>query len=121
MTKQHIETAVKKGVTAMTEYIEREALLLKISRMIDYCKKDNRVNGLTALFQAADAIMDCKSEDVAPVRHGRWIKENSRKKSYLWICSNCRKIAYFCSGDGKCAYQYCPNCGADMSKEDEDE
>lgn len=53
-------------------------------------------------------------EHYAPVRHGRWIKENSRKKSYLWICSNCRKIAYFCGRDGKCAYQYCPNCGAIM-------
>lgn len=43
----------------MAEYIDRENLLKKLSRMIDYCKKDNKVNGLTALFQVGDAIIDC--------------------------------------------------------------
>lgn len=38
----------------------------KLSRMIDYCKKDPKVSGLTALFQVGDAIMDCPTEDVVP-------------------------------------------------------
>lgn len=109
MTKQHIETAVEKRVTGMAEYIEREAAIEAV--------KHAWAKGL----EPSQYLEIISAADVAPVRHGRWIKENSRKKSYLWICSNCRKIAYFCSGDGKCAYQYCPNCGADMSKEDEDE
>ena len=45
----------------MAEYINREDLLKKLSRMIDYCKKDNKVNGLTVLFQVGDAIMDCRT------------------------------------------------------------
>jgi len=49
------------------------------------------------------------------VRHGRWIAENIRKKSYLRQCSACNKIAYFC-GTG-CSYNYCPNCGAKMDAE----
>lgn len=86
----------------MTEYIDREKLLRDIEH---YNVSDGAFQHWVEIQRAAD---------VALVRHGRWIKENSRKKSYLWICSNCRKIAYFCGGDGKCAYQYCPNCGARM-------
>ena len=52
---------------AEKEYIERDKILQKISKMIEYCKKDNKVNGLTALFQVGDAIIDCKSADVQEV------------------------------------------------------
>ena len=48
----------------MAEYIDKEKLLQKLSRMIDYCKNDNKVNGLTALFQVGDAIMDCPTVEV---------------------------------------------------------
>lgn len=52
---------------AKKEYIERDEILQKISKMIEYCKKDNKVNGLTALFQVGDAVIDCKSADVQEV------------------------------------------------------
>lgn len=51
----------------MAEYIDKEKLLRKLSRMIEYCKNDNKVNGLTALFQVGDAIMDCPTADVVQV------------------------------------------------------
>ena len=38
--------------------IDADKALEKISKMIDYCEKDTSVNGLTALFQVGDAIMD---------------------------------------------------------------
>ena len=50
--------------------------------------------------------------DAVPVVHGQWLRENIREKSYLRVCSVCKKIAYFC-GEG-CSYLYCPNCGAKM-------
>lgn len=43
----------------MARAIDADILLEKLQRMIDYCKNDNQVNGLTALFQVGDAIMDC--------------------------------------------------------------
>lgn len=43
----------------MARAIDANILLEKLQRMIDYCKNDNQVNGLTALFQVGDAIMDC--------------------------------------------------------------
>ena len=55
--------------------------------------------------------------DAKPARHGEWIKENIRAKSYLRLCSACGKIAYFC-GTG-CSYKYCPNCGAKMRNDNE--
>ena len=51
----------------MAEYIDKEKLLQKLSRMIDYCENDNKVNGLTSLFQVIDAIMDCPTADVVEV------------------------------------------------------
>lgn len=42
-----------------SEYIEKELILQKLSRMIGYCEKDKKVDALTALFQFGDAIMDC--------------------------------------------------------------
>lgn len=57
----------------MAEYIKLEVLLNKLSRMIDFCKKrpfvkkDQKVTGLTALFQVGDAIMDCPAADVVPI------------------------------------------------------
>lgn len=94
----------------MDEYIEREALLEKISRMIDYCEKDRSVNGLTALFQVGDAIIDCKAADVAPVVHGRWIERRipNDTGTLVFVCSAC---------GGKPEWtkrNYCPNCGAKM-------
>lgn len=92
----------------MAEYIERDEILQKISRMIEYCKKDNKVNGLTALFQVGDAVIDCKSADVVPAVHAAWIFSDEGCYPY---CSNCIEK----SKDGKTT-SFCPNCGAKMIK-----
>lgn len=52
---------------SVAEYIDREVLIKKLSRMIDYCRTDTKVNGLTALFQVGDAVIDCKTADVVAV------------------------------------------------------
>ena len=64
--------------------IDANALLEKLSRMIEYCKTDNKVNGLTALFQVGDAVMDCPTVDAVEVVHGRW---NMDEEMYAWNCS----------------------------------
>ena len=73
----------------MTKYIDKEKLLQKLSRMIDYYKNDNKVNGLTALFQVGDAIMDCPTVEVEEkkdcekcIHFGRHATE--------YPCSHCR-------------------------------
>lgn len=47
--------------------IDANALMEKLSRMIEYCKTDSKVNGLTALFQVGDAVMDCTTVDAVPM------------------------------------------------------
>ena len=47
--------------------------------------------------------------DVAPVRHGRWIKHEGYDE-----CEACHVKAIYGSN-------YCPSCGARMDKEDEHE
>lgn len=110
----------------MDEYIEREALLSKLSRMIDSCKKGQKVTGLTALFQVGDAIMDCPSADVASVVHAHWQPYEDTVQ-----CSACG-FGTFMDGyffvHGECThaddrsfrFNFCPNCGAKMDKEVEE-
>lgn len=57
---------VTKKVTGQ-RLIDADALMEKLSRMIGYCKTDNKVNGLTALFRVGDAVMDCPTVDAVPV------------------------------------------------------
>lgn len=95
---------------AEKEYIERGNVIEKLSRMIDYCEKDKKVNGLTALFQCGDAIMDVPAADVVEVRHGRWIPhEHMSRTPYArnYDCSECGISPIECEN-------YCPNCGAKM-------
>lgn len=60
------------------------------------------------------------STDVAPVRHGRWVK--SKEHIYLGDCV-CREWTnYFCpicDVPNDYPVNYCPNCGAKMVNADE--
>lgn len=111
----------------MAEYIEREVLLQKLSRMIDYCKKDQKVTGLTALFQVGDAVKDFAAADVAPVVHGRWESvKNPKYPAYSHDkCSICgwwntrNALCYEEGRRGGHSLNYCPNCGGKMDLEDE--
>lgn len=51
----------------MDKLIKSDAVLKKLSRMIDYCKTDREVSGLTALFQVGDAVMDIPPVDAVEV------------------------------------------------------
>ena len=106
---------------AEKEYIERDEILQKISKMIEYCKKDNKVNGLTALFQVGDAIIDCKSADVQEVRHGKWESTELMYENGCTRCSEC-KTEYYVSGleeiCGDTLPTFCPICGARMDGEE---
>ena len=51
-------------------------------------------------------IMDLPSADAAPVVHAHWID------GYRWqTCSKCRN-------KGKRSWEFCPNCGAKMDREE---
>lgn len=64
-------------------------------------------NGLEVARQIAH---DIPSADVAPVRHGRWEK-NDDGIMVWWECSECHRNAWY---DGDNLYDYCPDCGCKM-------
>ena len=54
------------------------------------------------------------SKDVAPVRHGHWVKEKPDVLIH-WHCSVCKNCYYLEEPNAN----YCPNCGAKMGGEGE--
>ena len=112
----------------MAEYIEREALENELYRRLkfliaEYGEHDQYTSGFD---DAIDMVRSFTSADVAPVRHGKWVKEPPYKSiggEYLkaLICSKCN--SFFVS-DGNKPWQmhnYCPNCGAKMDGEEQDD
>lgn len=67
-----------------------------------------------AFEDLADELEDFPAADVAPVRHGRWIRYGADKRGRggIFRCSACEKsYPYVCD--------YCPNCGAAMMEDAE--
>lgn len=92
--------------------IDAEALMQKLSRMIDYCKKDTKVNAITALFQVGDAIMDAPTIEAKPVVHAHWEGGTCSHCKLPWnynMTDNGDDWGYFDPMP-----DYCCNCGAQM-------
>ena len=72
-----------------------------------------------SISSLTDAINQTPAADVEPVRHGRWVDYMVRD----WRCSECgQKIIKVRNVDGYCYNDkpnYCPNCGAKMDLEEE--
>ena len=79
---------------AEKEYIEREALVERLKKEECDC-------------EWLWAILDIPAADVAPVKHGHWVKEKSDVLIH-WHCSVCKNCYYLEEPNAN----YCPNCGA---------
>lgn len=67
------------------------------------------------LNNAINLLQLYPSTDVAPVRHGHWIKISS---AGIYECSECGKNVMTSDIE---AYEYCHGCGARMDGEDDDD
>lgn len=54
-------------------------------------------------------VGEIPTADVAPVRHGRWVKEKTDVLIH-WHCSACEECFFL----DKPNSEYCPHCGAKM-------
>ena len=121
----------------MAEYIEREAMIDEIEGTTWYhisCQK-NLVEGAAceadALYKATDiynVIKSAPTADVVEVRHGKWV-ETQEPLGWCDVdcaeCSVCHESWIIDEDssidDYKCMWHYCPNCGAKMDGDTNDE
>ena len=93
----------------MTEYIERKAI------------RDALYDADAITMSGVKILNQFPVEDVAPVRHGRWISLTDCSNAGVY-CSVCHKKVYkedyaICNRKNKLRSDYCPNCGAKMDGE----
>ena len=101
-----------KGMMAMAEYIEREAL------------RDTLYEADAITMRGVAILNQFPAADVRPVVRGKWVEHNYDPE-YLscdFSCSECNVYLeeyYFGEGQwpGKTDHYFCPNCGADMREE----
>ena len=86
----------------MDEYINRERARFEAKRY--FKNMDEIQEDLDMLFCMLPA------ENVAPVRHGRWIEQEKYTFGVLYDCSICGNRIL----DTGHSWNYCPNCGAIM-------
>ena len=55
-------------------------------------------------------------------KQAKWIKVDPESRGYaeIYQCSNCLTNVQLSYWDKECDYGYCPNCGADMRGDDND-
>lgn len=97
----------------MDDLINREALL-------DCMQKDDQLMSL----DVRRYIIDAPAVDAEPVRHGKWLKVSEMLPPEWRDKKRCSVCANFALHDrlGRVRpSNYCPNCGAKMDNEREDE
>lgn len=73
---------------------------------------------LQAIQHATDILELMPAADVQPVKRGRWFHLTDESIVY---CSECNSEAYWDTDYGQQLFDYCPYCGAKMTKEGDTE
>lgn len=85
------------------EYIKREDVLSAQNKSMNLAECRKRLERLPAA-------------DVAPIKHGRWIKLDMHSGMEQYKCSACNQECYVPTCIGEPLYDYCPNCGVKMTE-----
>ena len=114
------------------EYIKRSDAIMAVTRakLPDTTPEGVPIaNGKRSVTDCVRRIKEIPKEDVAPVRHGRWVKARGSwctpGGDPVWECSECGKgrhvygIEHGSYGADVADGQWvsCPNCGAKMDGE----
>ncbi len=92
----------------MDEYIKRDDLLEKLHEVRGRgAPPDTWADGFDKAIDLACVIVQMMpADDVAPVRHSRWLYHTLIDGHIHEECSECHKV--------RIIDNYCPNCGAKM-------
>ena len=105
----------------MTEkkYIDADSVIKDLRRIVAEPWNHNAApaSWADAYRQMIDILDDEPAADARPVKRGVWKKhyadhEAIGERPFCRYCSVCNTITVF-------RYNYCPNCGADMRKQDD--
>ena len=92
----------------MSDYISREAALTEL--------QNPELFNVSPKF--LQILRDLPAADVEPVRHGRWMHEETEGGFHIWSCSRCGRGM---NGNPKGTNLYCYHCGSKMDLEDNDD
>ena len=93
-------------------YIDRE---LAFDMITDLAGMATTKAAYAAIWKSAKQLNKVPTADVAPVRHGHWVKEKPDVLIH-WHCSVCKNCYYLEEPNAN----YCPNCGAKMDGDSND-
>ena len=90
---------------AEKEYIDKETVLKHFDEVMnnEFCDADFK----KAALGFSIYVSRLAAADVAPIRHGHWVKEKPDVLIH-WHCSVCKNCYYLEEPNAN----YCPNCGA---------
>lgn len=100
----------------MKEYIERAAAIARFAFEQGNYIPEKVIDGhdnVIAVRTIKRVLREIPAEDVAPVRHGRWVRDDSG----VIYCSECGEEHEW----DEYRATYCDSCGARMDGEDADE
>ena len=101
----------------MDDYISRQTAIDALEGEISVTGRANAEAVLGYANLICDRIKRLPSEDVVPVRHGRWIPKFDGKfqgGAYWFDCSEC---GHTVTGGNLSGKHFCENCGARMDGE----
>ena len=104
----------------MAKYIDRDALVEWLKRIplkdlsdgLGLCRVIMEDDFKKAIKEMPKGII----ADVAPVRHGRWVKQDKYAFGTFYDCSICDNRIL----DTGHSWNYCPNCGCRMDGGDDE-
>lgn len=91
----------------MSRYIDADKLKESMcSQCRSHCKGED--DWCAAIYD----VVDAPTEDVAEVKHGKWIHASVDMGFFRFRCSECGLDDVY--DEEREQYRYCPNCGARM-------
>ena len=98
----------------MCDYIDREEAINTVCEGCNDQYEDEPCE--PSCCSIRERLQTIPAADVAEVRHGEWIKNESASAKHvepIFYCSSCRNMEAWGAAE-RDEYNYCPNCGAKM-------
>ena len=104
----------------MAEYIEKWPVIKRLVDLENEFQQYKPFHGFEhamyrKICETEIAIGKTQAADVAPVRHGRWVKQDKYAFGTFYDCSICDNRIL----DTGRSWNYCPNCGCRMDGGDD--